>query len=64
MIKTAPEQVAQGVTYVAGATAVVGGLSYEIWLGIGGLTIAVISATISAYYKHKHYKLAVENSKK
>ena len=64
MIETVPEKIAHVTTYAAGTTAVVGGMAEHHYLAIGGFIIALISLGVNIYYKHKHYSLAVENSKR
>jgi hypothetical protein len=38
--------------------AVVGGFTLNTWLGIGGFVLALVSFSLTWYYKHKHYELA------
>lgn len=49
-------------TQIGGLLAVVGGLTLNQWLAIGGFVMAVLSfvfqAWITWYYKEKHLKLA------
>lgn len=49
-------------TQIGGLLAVVGGLTLNQWLAIGGFLMAVLSfifqAWITWYYKEKHLKLA------
>ena len=54
MIETYPEKVAHVTTYVAGTTAVVGGLAIHEYLAIGGFIIACLSFAVNLYYKQKH----------
>jgi hypothetical protein len=52
------EKVLAGGTYGGAATAVVGGLTVNEYVAIGGLVIAVCSFAVNVYYKRKHYRLA------
>ena len=45
-------------TQVGGGMAVIGSFTLNTWLGIGGFVLALVSFSLTWYYKHKHYELA------
>lgn len=53
------DKVTHNITVGGGAVAVLGGLSLNQYLAIGGFIIAALSFAVNAYSvyrKHKHYK--------
>jgi type IV secretory pathway TrbD component len=59
----AASDVASKVAIGSGSAAVVGGLSLNEWLAIGGFVIAIISLGVNIYYRQRMLNIAREKSK-
>ena len=58
MTGNTPNTVSQLATYTGATTAAVsGGLGFNEWLGIGGLTVAVIGLIFNIWFSFKYRKV-------
>ena len=62
------EAIVSIATKVAGAgvvtTFATWGMDWNVFIGLGGLLVAVTGVVISAVYRHKTYKLLLDQTKK
>lgn len=51
------DKIASNTTFISSGGAVVGGLTLNNWLAIGGLVVAVVSLLVDIHFKRKKHKL-------
>lgn len=55
---------ASTATYTASGGAILGGLTLNNWLAIGGFVVALLTFAANLYFQHKTYRLRVEESRR
>lgn len=55
-----PDRIATNVSYAGATTAVVGGLSFNEWVGLAGVIVALATFIYNVWYKERLIRIAKE----